>query len=348
MRTSLRISFLLILLPVITLAVADLKESHAPFITPHNGVSAERDRTQPIMPAADPLHPAYSYDILSNGTVRLNVVSQTSNDVSGDLIREALVYPQNGEILTEFALLDSGSIFTYVDDDVQPGKTYVYIFEYNIEGTSGYTIHFDTITVVSTIPALGNFLLIAPSNDEQYDWLREGYTIWLGGTNIQAEASGDQTGSVIFFLNGKQYKDNSEPFALFPETHGDFKAGHLKNGAYTLVAIAYPEKNGKGIPGDTATVSFFVEITYVDKNVTVSPNPVRGISTVLVNGDAGSPVTIQISGQSGPNSKTIYQGTLDETGALQLPLSSVDLKKGVYILSVDFNGHVIQTRILVE
>ena len=296
---------------------------------------------------ADPVQ--YSYETLSNGTVKLTAINTGPNPVSGDLIREAVTYPQNGEILVTFSI-PAGNTFTYIDDRVLPGKAYVYIFEYIEEGASEYQIHFDTITPVSDIPALGNFLLIAPysGGDDEYDWLREGYTIELKGTNIQAEANADKTGSVVFYLNGKQSKDNTAPFALFPENNGDFKKGHLKNGDYTLTAVAYPLKNGKGIPGDTLTVNFSVDNIYEIENVEIYPNPVEDNSTVLIEGQANATVLIQVSELSGANRKTIYQGTLDNSGIIRYSVSSADFRKGIYLLWVNVDGQLIQKRMVIE
>lgn len=206
---------------------------------------------------------AYTYEALSNGTVRFSFQNTTGHTLNGDLIREGVSFLQNGTIITEFSV-PAGSTYVYIDDNVVPGETYRYIFEYFVGDTGDYEIFFDEVTVVSDIPALGNFILVAPSNDDEYDVLTEGYTIVIGGTNIKVEANDDLTGSVIFYLNDKKYKDNTAPFALFSEANGDYERGKLENGSYTLTAIAYPEKNGKGIAGDTATVNFMVNNIYED------------------------------------------------------------------------------------
>lgn len=206
---------------------------------------------------------AYTYETLSNGTVRLTFQNTTGHTLNGDLIREGVSFLQNGSIITEFSV-PAGATYTYVDDNVVPGETYRYIFEYFVGDTGDYEIYFDEVTPVSDVPALGNFTLIAPSNDDEYEVLTNGYTIVIGGTNIKVEANADQTGSVIFYLNGKKYNENTAPFALFGDINGDYKRGKLKNGSYTLMAIAFPGRNGKGIPGDTATVNFVVDNIYQD------------------------------------------------------------------------------------
>jgi hypothetical protein len=199
----------------------------------------------------------YSYEALSNGTVKFTFTNTTGHDITyGDLIREGVSYTQNGSIITDFTVA-AGETYTYIDDDVLAGETYRYIFEYILEGESEYQFYFDTVETFATVPSLGTFLLTAPGYpDEPYETLTDGYTINMSGVNIQVEAN-DLTGSVVFYLNGKKYHDNTAKFTVFREGKAD-----LQNGSYTLDAIAYPEKNGKGVPTDTATVVFNVNNIY--------------------------------------------------------------------------------------
>ncbi|MBT1706114.1 hypothetical protein [Chryseosolibacter indicus] len=204
----------------------------------------------------------YDYETLSNGTVRFSFENNTGHAITGELIRIGGTF-ENGIILTDFAVPADGT-YSYVDDNVWPGKTYQYIFSYSTAGSSGYIWFTDEVIPVSDIPALGHFTIIAPSVDDVYDLVTDGYTVTLGGANIGVEANADKTRSVIFYLNGKKFKDNAAPFALFGDDNGDYHRGRLKNGTYTLMAIAYPKKNGKGVPGDTATVNFNVNNIYQD------------------------------------------------------------------------------------
>lgn len=352
MKTILNSTVLLILLlvhPAIAGHYSTSKVNYAPAVSPQNGSCVAGNASREISAAhltADPV-PTYSYEALNNGTVKFTLLNNVSSGLSGDLIREGLTYPQNGEIITTFSLPQTGDRFTYIDDHVLPGKSYVYIFEYITESSGGYIINFDTVAVVSTIPALSDFYLIAPSYDDEYEVLHDGYEIVIEGTNIRAEANTDLTGSVVFYLNGKESRDNTAPFALFPEVKGDYKKGHLKNGTYTLTAVAFPEKNGKGIPGDTLTVAFTVNNIYKGATVNVYPNPLGPNSTVYVHGNAGDPVWLELSDGSG-NGKTVHKGILDDQGQFQYSLSSTALGKGVYFLSVHIDGNVIQKRLIAE
>jgi hypothetical protein len=110
---------------------------------------------------------AYTYEALSNGTVKLSFVNTTGGTMTGDLIREGVSYTQNGTIITEFSVAP-GETYTYIDDNVVPNETYRYIFEYFVGDMSDYHLFFDEVTVTSTVPALGNFTLIAAKYDDEH------------------------------------------------------------------------------------------------------------------------------------------------------------------------------------
>lgn len=287
----------------------------------------------------------YAYSTPTNGTVKLRARNTTGVEIVGDIIRES---PISGEIITEFKV-PAGATYVYIDDDVLPGATYLYVFEYFIQGVQLPVINLDYITPVATMPALGSFNLIAPAPaNDPYDVLRNGKTISIEGTNIQAEANDDYTGSVVFYLNGKRYDDNTHPFSLFGDVNGDYNKGTLQDGAYTLTAIAFPAANGEGVPGDTATVAFTVENLY-SIDVSVYPNPIQPSSVISISGDANSAVTIALIDEYRPGRKYIlYNGTMDSNGSLQYPISSEDLPQGMYILSVRIDDRVIEKRMLVE
>ncbi|HEY0656281.1 MAG TPA: hypothetical protein VGD65_24270 [Chryseosolibacter sp.] len=223
-------------------------------------VSCSEDSVSPAedvkttMKSIDPRVP-YTYESLDNGTVRLTFTNNTGSAITGDIIREGVSYLQNGYIIHEFSVAD-GATYSFVDDNVIPA-TYRYIFEYAPVGTSDYIINFDTVTVTTNVPALGDILLLPPDGGEAYETLRNGYQIQIAGVNIQPETDATYTKSVVFYLNDVEYIDSSAPFTLFPEGTAD-----LQNGEYTLTAIAYPRKKGKGIAGDTTTVNFSVNNLY--------------------------------------------------------------------------------------
>jgi ELWxxDGT repeat protein len=293
----------------------------------------------------NPCEAPYFYSTPNNGTVVLTAYNTTGFEISGDIIREG---PNAGEIITEFTV-PTGDTYVYVDDDALPGTTYLYVFEYKNPHQSEWKINLDYITPVATMPALGSFNLVSPAPyNNVYDVLRNGKVINIEGTNIQAEANDDYTGSVVFSLNGERHDDNTCPFSLFGDVDGNYNEGSLANGAYTLTAIAYPDENGQGTPGDTATVSFTVENIY-STEVSVYPNPIQSNSMVNIRGAANSPIHIDLMDHSGTGRRYIlYEGVTDDTGRLNYPVSSRSLQPGIYILSVEVDGDVAQIRVVVE
>lgn len=201
----------------------------------------------------------YSYESLCNGTVKFSIHNQSGLSVRGGVMREGVSYQQNLKDITEFTTPD-GDTYTFIDDNVIPDESYSYLLYYFVDGAPEFEYYelYDTVSVVSHVPALGHFLLLPPECEEpSYDFLFNGQAIEIANTNILIESDQGLTRSVVFNLNGVKYTDNSYPFTLFPEC-----TANLPNGSYSLTAIAYPKKKGKGIPGDTATVSFTVNNLY--------------------------------------------------------------------------------------
>ena len=219
-------------------------------------LSFENRPSESLLNLGSPLVP-YTYESLDNGTVKFSIQNLSGHSINGGVMREGVSYQQNLKDITAFAVAD-GSMYTFIDDNVIPEETYSYLLFYFVDGTSEYYELYDTVSVVSQIPALGHFLLLPPDcREPSYDFLFDGQTIEITNTNIHIESDQGLTRSVVFNLNGTKYTDNSYPFTLFPEC-----TANLANGSYSLTAIAYPKKKGKGVPGDTATVSFIVNNLY--------------------------------------------------------------------------------------
>lgn len=290
----------------------------------------------------------YGYEALDNGTIRFTVHNNSSLPLSAEIIREAVVYPTNGVILVDFRVL-AGESFTYIDDSVTPGHEYMYIFEYKLDGDMEWQFMFDYITAVSTIPALGTFNLYVPPSDEDYDWVRDGMTINISNTVIRASASDDGiTNSVVFFLNGKRSLDNTYPFTLFGDVPIQASSARLKNGSYSLVAIAYPLKHGKGIPGDTAEVNFVVDIPSDHIKIDVTPNPIIDNAVITLTGDPVATIRMELVAQNGTVLKLLAWVSLGDDGQFKYTFSSAGYTPGVYILRVRCENKTVQRRILIK
>lgn len=289
----------------------------------------------------------YAYEALDNGTIRFTVHNNASVPFSADIIREAVVYPTNGTILVEFRV-PAGESFTYIDDSVTPGHEYMYVFEYRFDGED-WQIMFDYLSAVSTIPALGTFNLYVPPSDEDYDWVRDGMTINIGSTVIRASASDDGiTNSVLFFLNGKRSIDNTYPFTLFGDVPIEANNARLKNGSYSLVAIAYPKKHGKGIPGDTAKVNFIVDIPRDHIKIDVAPNPIVDNAIITLTADPGVTIRMELVAQNGTVIKLLAWVSIGDNGEFKYTFSAAGYPPGVYILRVRCENRTVQRRILIK
>ena len=77
---------------------------------------------------------------------------------------------------------------------------------------------------------------------------------------------GVDAGSAAFYLNGAFVRiENAEPYALFSDRRGDFRAGELDDGAYTLDVAFFSGRDGSGDQLGSDTFSFTVgepEITF--------------------------------------------------------------------------------------
>lgn len=200
--------------------------------------------------------PEFFAEPLSDGSVRITLHDRGLSDLRYELIREG---GGSGEIIKTFVLPDSGTVVNYIDDYVLPDITYTYILDVFLQSGGG-TVGVDTVTTFATEADLGYLYLVDPFSDQEM-----GYYVTDGFVNVFADMSiavqaNDLTKSVVFSLDGKQSIDNAAPFALLPDTNGDFQSLNLPNGEYTLTAIAYPEQHAGGTPTDTLTASFTVHI----------------------------------------------------------------------------------------
>ena len=76
--------------------------------------------------------------------------------------------------------------------------------------------------------------------------------------------------------------DNDLPYALFDDTDGDYNAGDLADGSYTLIATPFSESDGQGVAGDEESVSFQI--------VSAEDDTVRVVDFSLIDAATDQPV----------------------------------------------------------
>lgn len=90
--------------------------------------------------------------------------------------------------------------------------------------------------------------------------------------------------SIVFTLvnndtgESTEFTDSDLPYALFGDTDGDYNAGDLADGTYTLIATPFSEDEGAGVSADPQEVTFSVSSV-------VSP-PIESYSLIDAAGDA--------------------------------------------------------------
>jgi hypothetical protein len=236
--------------------------------------------------------------------------------------------------------------------------------------------------------AVTDFVLIDANSDvpvADHNPIADGATIDLAltGTDLNITALTDPypVGSVAFELSGPvnlTRTENAPPYALFGDTGGDFAAGNLPVGSYTLTATPYSGKNGSGTEGIALTITFEVVSSVMNRGVvtgphvrattgslgadqsvaiptqrtateiamTLMPNPVRGTELVL---EFAAPVAgdllITILD---PTGRRVYQqdwAGADEWSRIRLDLSGSQLSGGMYFLQLRTQtGEVITRR----
>jgi hypothetical protein len=305
--------------------------------------------------------PAVTTTVLPDQTVRVDIQDRSYLDYS------YLYYGLDRidgitTVLGQFQLLDSGRTYTFTDTLVVPGGIYSYIvISYNnCDGfPQGTQYVSDSITIESrpVAPALYNFSLVDPFSDLNVRVLA-GRSEFNAASkyNIVANAN-EKTGSVAFLLNGKKYKDNTSPFALFGEHRGNFHPGKLKAGSYTLTATPYSNKNFKGVKGTSLTVQFEVKnqssssvlaMGQIEKmEIRVYPNPLTDHATLEVAGKPGSKVQVEIIDQSG-NMFLRSADYLNEAGVLSKEWDTHYLKKGTYYMLIRMGSQTVTRHIIVD
>ena len=119
-------------------------------------------------------------------------------------------------------------------------------------------------------PELSSFTLVDAAGaapDPDVSEIAEGAVVRIaglgGGLNVRADATAPMARSVRFALNGPvpaEHTDDGPPFALFGDDGaGDYVAGHLREGAYTLTATPYLDPGGRGPQLAASTLSFTLE-----------------------------------------------------------------------------------------
>jgi len=320
-------------------------------------------QTQALMSGAAFFDPLLTATALPDNTVQLTFQDRSYLDFSYE-IYGVEAGTTDVTLNTGVSALDSGSVHTFIDSLVVPGKTYIYyvnvILDINCGGQYLTNVVMDTITVPNA-PYISGFTLVDTRMDIDIRELHDYDTInATDKPSIRANAN-KITSSVGFYLNGKKINtDNTPPYVIYGDAHGNYNPGKLKPGDYTFTAIPYTANNAGGIAGQPRTIHFTVyndaphAIALRDiedeapKGVRFYPNPLVSRSTLEIMDVPESKVKIEILDHQGNGLTTLFTGRLDERGYLLQVLDREQFKRGTYLIAVTINGQTTVRRIAVE
>jgi hypothetical protein len=118
----------------------------------------------------------------------------------------------------------------------------------------------------TTPPAITRFVLVNADTDKDIEVLQDNAVIALHllptkNLNIRAETSGENIGGVVFALEGPTWTssvENDAPYAWASNIDGDYLAGKLDIGVYTLIATPFSEMDGGGTAWADLAINFSV------------------------------------------------------------------------------------------
>lgn len=202
--------------------------------------------------------PEIAAEATGPGTIEITFYDRSYNDVSYTIWKEGA----GPEFRKSFSAPDSGLVFHFKDEFLEPNQTYVYWVDAYTEGPN-MPRYMSLVHVTVSLPEsllIRSYLLVDADTDHEVGYVYDGAVIIPPEhPNIVAEAS-PGTGSVAFFLDGIKRIENEAPYSFFYDIKGDFKAGKLEPGEHELVATPYTGNNGEGIPGATSKINFTVKV----------------------------------------------------------------------------------------
>jgi hypothetical protein len=115
-------------------------------------------------------------------------------------------------------------------------------------------------------------------------------------------------------------------------------AGAMDNAATETIASAV----NNGLANCTIGITHDV---LIDDNFKLFPNPTSGVTYIDITNNDNSNVNVQIMDMSG---KVVGQRDYDVNGAMQLPIVTYDLDKGIYIVTLTVGDSIQQQKLVVQ
>ena len=201
--------------------------------------------------------PEIQAEATDSWTIKITFYDRSYNDVDYIIQKEMGPGP---EFWRSFSALDSGRVFHFTDELLEPNQTYIYRVDAYTQGPNMPRYLAVASVTVQTPPApvVFGFALIDADRDVMaLGDLTDGAEIYaIEHPNLMAFTN-QETESVVFTLNGRKRTENVPPYAYFYDINGDFKSGKLPAGAYELSATPYAGEQRYRKSGDYCDGAFY-------------------------------------------------------------------------------------------
>ncbi|MBX9851293.1 MAG: T9SS type A sorting domain-containing protein [Cytophagaceae bacterium] len=170
----------------------------------------------------------------------------------------------------------------------------------NGAGTQGVPLTVKFTVTDGTVPpppppstiAVVSFTLINADTEGDIGTINNGDNINLStlptrNINIRANTNPATVGSVVMILNGTRKVESGAPYTFFGDANGNYAAGSLAAGNYTMQGTAYTASGGGGSAGATLTINF----TVTDgSGPPPPPVTIAVVSFTLINADTDTDI----------------------------------------------------------
>ncbi len=226
--------------------------------------------------------------------------------------------------------------------------------ENNLGGTEGISRTIGFTIVSSAEIAVTDFVLVDADTNADIMALVDGSVVEISqlpttNLNIRANAT-EAVESVQLALSGtnsSSRKENAAPYALFGDSNGNYNAGALPAGGYSLSATPYSENNLGGSAGNTLTINFMFSTGDNTSALRLFPNPAVSEVNVGVS-ESKSEIekySIQVHDVQGRLIRSYDEVEISKNGEFMIPTNT--FTQGIYFMTINGNKGTVERKTFV-
>ncbi len=332
--------------PVVYLPVYATIYPEAGAVTSFNLIDAKADTAVGVLQDGDVIDANTDFPIF-------NVEALTFPGTVGSVVFEVDGEPFQTESFVPYAVAgDQGGNFRPFN--IGAGVHTITATPYSEAGGAGdagqaLSVTFELINSDS----ITGFDLIDSKNDVSLGEFMDGMVIDLGTLNrftVEAFASRDSVGSVVFVLNERVTKTDNRPRYSASGNNGDnFRHLNTGLGNFVLTATPYSRTQGRGVAGQPLSVSFrVIDSQSSQGGPGAFPNPIEGSALTIALPEATQDVVeVEITDMNGNVMYSAVKSSDYERSHILLDgVSESTFKSGVYLIRLKINGKTSNVRLL--